>query len=96
MVSVSTDILRAAVISYSLRGDEFLLMSAQTDESYKLNAVSHGARTIVVFDEASLPVVKDAIATAREDLICPPNLVVCDNYIGEKSILLLKRELGLD
>lgn len=37
-----------------------------------------------------------AIATTREDLICPPKLVVCDNYIGEKSILLLKRELGLD
>jgi GntR family transcriptional regulator len=50
----------------------------------------------VVFDEASLPTVKEAIAEAREDLIRPPKLVVCDNYIGEKSINLLKRELGLD
>ncbi|MGB5973310.1 MAG: GntR family transcriptional regulator [Nodosilinea sp.] len=97
MVSVSSGILRAAeVISYSLRGDEILLMSAQTDDPYKLSAVIHSAQTIVVFDEASLPTVKEAIAEAREDLIRPPKLVVCDNYIGEKSILVLKRELGLD
>jgi GntR family transcriptional regulator len=54
------------------------------------------AQTIVVFDEASLPAVKKNITDAREDLIRPPHLIVCDNYIGEKSINLLKRELGLD
>jgi GntR family transcriptional regulator len=97
MVSVSSGILRAAeVISYSLRGDEILLMSAQPDDAYKLNAVIHSAQTIVVFDEASLPTVKEAIAAARDDLIRAPKLIICDNYIGEKSILLLKRELGLD
>jgi len=88
--------LREQVISYSLRGDEILLMSAQTDDYYKLNAMIHSARTIVVFDEASLSAVKDALAEAREDLIRPPKRVVCGNYIGEKLILLLKRELGLD
>ncbi len=97
MVSVSSGILRAAaVISYSLRGDEILLMSAQPDDAYKLNALIHSAQTIVVFDEASLPTVKEAIADARDDLIRAPKLIICDNYIGEKSILLLKRELGLD
>ncbi len=97
MVSLSSGILRAAeVISYSLRGDEILLMTAQTDDGYKLNAVVHSAQTIVVFDEASLPTVKQAIAEAREDLIRAPHLIVCDNYIGDKSINLLKRELGLD
>lgn len=97
MVSLSTGILRAAeVISYSLRGDDILVMTAQTDDTYKLNAVVHSAQTIVVFDEASLPAVKRIITQVREDLIRPPQLIVCDNYIGEKSIHLLKRELGLD
>jgi GntR family transcriptional regulator len=97
MVSLSSGILRAAeVISYSLRGDEILLMTAQTEDTYKLNAVVHSAQTIVVFDETSLPTVKQAIAEAREDLIRAPHLIVCDNYIGDKSINLLKRELGLD
>lgn len=97
MVSLSSGILRAAeVISYSLRGDEILLMTAQTEDAYKLNAVVHSAQTIVVFDETSLPTVKQTIAEAREDLIRAPHLIVCDNYIGDKSINLLKRELGLD
>lgn len=97
MVSLSSGILRAAeVIAYSLRGDGVVVMTAQAEDAYKLNAVVRGAQTIVVFDQASLPAVKQAIAAARDDLIRPPQLVVCDNYIGEKSINLLKRELGLE
>ncbi|MEB3269624.1 MAG: GntR family transcriptional regulator [Leptolyngbya sp.] len=97
MVSLSSGILRAAeVIAYSLRGDGIIVMTAQAEDAYKLNAVVRGAQTIVVFDQASFPAVKQAIAAAREDLIRPPQLVVCDNYIGEKSINLLKRELGLE
>ncbi|MEL6385554.1 MAG: GntR family transcriptional regulator, partial [Cyanobacteria bacterium J06626_18] len=42
------------------------------------------------------PAVKQAIENARDELIRSPQTVVCDNYIGEKSINLLKRELGLD
>jgi GntR family transcriptional regulator len=71
-------------------------MTAQTEDAYKLNALVHSAQTIVVFDQTSLPSVKQAIASAREDLIRAPQIVVCDNYIGEKSINLLKRELGLE
>jgi len=97
MVSLSTGILRAAeVISYSLRGEDILLMKAQPHEGKKLDAVVRSAQTIVVFDQASLPAVRQAINAARNDLIRPPQIVVCDNYIGEKSISLLKRELGLD
>ena len=97
MVSLSSGILRAAeVISYSLRGDDILVMTAQSDDSYKLGSVVRSAQTIVVFDQSSLPAVKQAVNEAREDLIRPPKLIVCDNYIGEKSINLLKRELGLD
>jgi GntR family transcriptional regulator len=39
--------------------------------------------------------VKAAILAAREDLIRPPELICSENYIGTKSINLLKRELGL-
>ena len=97
MVSLSPGILRAAeVISYSLRGDQILVMTAQTNDAYKLEALARSAQTIVVFDQASLPAVKQAISSAREDLIRPPQVICCENYNGEKSISLLKRELGLD
>ncbi|HEY9762032.1 MAG TPA: GntR family transcriptional regulator, partial [Trichocoleus sp.] len=97
MVSLSSGILRAAeVISYSLRGDDILVMTAQADDTYKLSNVVRSAQTIVVFDQSSLPAVKNVIQAVREDLIRPPHLIICDNYIGEKSINLLKRELGLD
>jgi GntR family transcriptional regulator len=97
LVSLSSGILRAAeVIIHSLRGDELLVMTAQTDDAYKLNAIVRSAQTIVAFDQASHPVIKTAIASAREDLIRPPDVMTCDNYIGTKSINLLKRELGLE
>lgn len=97
MVSISSGILRAAeVISYSLRGDDILVMTAQADDGYKLSALVRSAQTIVVFDDVSLPTVKQAINDARHDLIRPPQLVVCDNYIANESLPKLRRELGLD
>ncbi|MFE4107034.1 GntR family transcriptional regulator [Almyronema epifaneia] len=97
MVSISSGILRAAeVIAYSLRGDDILVTTAQADDAYKLKALIRSANTIFVFDQTSLPLVKEAIAEAREDLIRPPQIICSDNYVGEKSISLLKRELGLD
>ncbi|NJL84715.1 MAG: GntR family transcriptional regulator [Leptolyngbyaceae cyanobacterium SM1_1_3] len=97
MVSISSGILRAAeVIVYSLRGDDVLVTTAQADDAYKLKALVRSANTLFVFDQTSLPLVKEAIAEAREDLIRPPQIICSDNYIGEKSIALLKRELGLD
>lgn len=96
MVSLSSGILRAAeVILHSLRGDDLLVMTAQADDAYKLAAIVRSAHTIVC-DQASAETLKTAIQTARDDLIRPPKVISCDNYIGEKSILLLKRELGLD
>lgn len=97
MVSISSGILRASeVITYSLRGDDILVMTAQTDDTYKLQALVRTANTIFVFDQSSYPVVKKVIADSRNDLIRPPQVVCSENYIGEKSINLLKRELGLD
>ncbi len=96
LVSLSTGILRAAsVIVYSLRGDDILALTAQTEDAYKLNSLVRSAQTILL-DAPSVPAVKQAIAAAREDLIRPPQLVVCNSYIGEQSTQTLKRELGLE
>lgn len=96
IVSLSSGILRAAeVIIYSLRGDELLVMTAQTEDAYKINAIVRSSQYISC-DQASISVVKAAIQTAREDLIRPPQIIAYDNYIGTKSINLLKRELGLE
>ena len=95
-VSLSSGILRAAeVIIHSLRGDELLIMTAQTDDEYKLKSIVRNAQ-VVVCDQASNLAVKAAIQAVRDDIIRPPKVECCENYIGEKSISLLKRELGLD
>ena len=95
LVSLSSGILRAAeVIIHSLRGDDLLVMTAQKGDNYKLSALVRSARTIIS-DRASFPAVKSALAEERDEIIRPPQLVCCENYIGLKSINLLKRELGL-
>ena len=96
LVSLSSGILRAAeVIVHSLMGDDILVLTAQSSDEYKLNAIVRAAATIIC-DQASYDDVKAAIQSAREDLIRAPQVLCCENYIGTKSINLLKRELGLD
>lgn len=97
LVSLSPGILRASeVIVHSLRGESLLLMTAQTADTYRLNAIVRSAQTIFSFDQASCNAVKAAVNAAREDLIRAPQIICCENYIGTKSISLLKRELGLE
>lgn len=96
LVSLSSGILRAAeVIVHSLMGDDILVLTAQSSDEYKLNAIVRAAATIIC-DQASFDDVKAAIQSARDDLIRAPQVLCCENYIGTKSINLLKRELGLD
>lgn len=95
LVSLSSGILRASeVIIHSLRGDDLLVMTAQVKDTYKLTAMVRSAHTIIC-DQASAANVKAAVAASREDIIRPPQLIISDNYIGNQSINLLKRELGL-
>jgi GntR family transcriptional regulator len=82
------------VIIHSLRGDELLLMTAQLKDTYKLNALVRSAQTIIS-DQASYETVKATVLAARDDIIRPPEVILSENYIGIKSINLLKRELGL-
>lgn len=95
IVSLSSGILRAAeVIVHSLRGDELLVLTAQLGDAYKLNAIVKSAQ-LIISDQVSSPTVEAAVQAAREDLIRAPRLMRCGDYIGDKSITLLKRELGL-
>ena len=97
IVSLSSGTVGVAeVIIHSLRGDDLLVMTAQVNDKYKMNAMVRGAQTIFSFDDVSSAAVKATISAAREDIIRPPQLVYCENFIVSKSVSLLKRELGLE
>ncbi|NEQ68354.1 MAG: GntR family transcriptional regulator [Symploca sp. SIO1B1] len=96
IVSISSGILQVVgILTYSLRGDDLLVMTAQAKDKYKLNALVRSAQTIGALDQTSYQAAQEAISAARDEIIRPPKLVRCGNYIGTKSINLLKRELGL-
>lgn len=95
IVSLSSGIVRVAeLFIHSLRGDELLVMTTQLGDAYKLNAIVKSAQ-LIISDQASFAPVEAAVQAMREDIIRPPRLICCENYIGTKSIDLLKRELGL-
>jgi GntR family transcriptional regulator len=95
LISLSEGILNIAeIMVHSLRGDDLLVMTAQVGDTEKLNAVIRTSQTILC-DRASRPIAKQAIAAARDELIRLPDLINSEAYIGEKSINLLKRELGV-
>lgn len=95
IVSLSDGILRVAeILIHSLRGDDLLVMSAQVSEVEKLKSIVRNAHSIIS-DRASYPIVQRTISKLRDDLIRVPDVICSENYIGEKSINLLRRELGL-
>jgi GntR family transcriptional regulator len=96
IVSVSSGILRATeVIIHGIRGDELLVMTSQPKDTYKLHAIVKRAHLIFCSDQISSTAVQNAVQVVVDDIIRPPKIVRSDNYIGEKSISLLRRELGL-
>ncbi|NDJ16052.1 GntR family transcriptional regulator [Myxacorys almedinensis] len=97
IVSLSSGTVGVAeVIIHSLRGDDLLVMTAQVNDRYKLNAIVRSAQTIFSFDEISCATVKATVSAAREDIIRPPRVICCENFVVSKSVSLLKRELGLE
>ncbi|WP_013322194.1 GntR family transcriptional regulator [Gloeothece verrucosa] len=95
IVSLSDGILRVAeILIHSLRGEDLLVMSAQVSETEKLMSIVRTSQTIIS-DQDSYPIVQRAIESVRDDLIRLPEIICSKNYIGEKSINLLRRELGL-
>ena len=95
IVSLSEGTLNiAASIVNSQRGDDLLVLTAPAKDRERLQAVIRTAHTIIS-GPSSYDLVKEEIMAIREDLIRIPEVIRSDNYIGEKSIELLKRELGL-
>ena len=95
IVSLSPGILTIAeILIHSLRGESLFLKSALVSDRSKLRSLVRTARTIIT-DPASEPIVRQAIEAERHDLIRMPEIICSEHYIGEKSIAILKRELGL-
>lgn len=95
IVSLSPGILGIAeILIHSLRGEDLLLKTALASDSQKLRALARTARTIIA-DPASEAIVKQAIAREREHLIRAPEVICTEHYVGQESIRILRRELGL-
>lgn len=95
IVSLSPGIIRVAeILIQSLRGEEVLIITAQASDLARLKILVRSAQTIIT-DPSSYPIVKQMILTVRDDLIRLPQIIQSQQYIGEPSINLLKRELGL-
>ncbi len=95
IVSLSPGIIRVAeILIHSLRGDDLLLITAQASDRHQLLTLVRSAQTIMS-DPASYSLVREAVLSVRDDIIRPPDIICSQSYIGETSIDLLKRELGL-
>lgn len=95
IVSLSSGILRVAeMMVQSLRGNEVSTIIAQPNDHRRLKSLVSRAHTIIS-DNHSYVAVKKMILATQADLIRPPKLICSDNYIGDKSIQLLKQELGI-
>ena len=95
IVSLSEGTLNiASSIVNSQRGEDLLVLTSAANDRDRLRAVIRAAHTIVT-GYISYDLVKAEIVAMREDLIRIPDVIRTESYIGEKSIELLKRELGL-
>ncbi|WP_017292989.1 GntR family transcriptional regulator [Geminocystis herdmanii] len=96
IVSLSAGILRVAeILAHSLRGNDITVMTAQGNNHQRLRNLVRCAYTIIC-DPHSYLMVKQTLKEVQYDLIRPPEIICSNSYIGEKSIELLKRELGTE
>ena len=95
LVSISPGILRAAeVILHSMRGNELLLMTANPDVSSRLLALLRAA-SHVLCDRPSLPLVEQSLRQNRSQLMRLPQVHCAESYLGNATIDLLRKEIGL-
>ena len=85
----------AASIVNSQRGDDLLVLTSSLSDRDRLRAVIRASHTIIT-GYTSYDLVRAEIVAMREDLIRIPDIISTDSYIGEKSIQLLQRELGIN
>ncbi len=94
LVCISSGVLRAAeVVLHSFRGDDLLMVTSNPTDTQKLRAIAKAA-DLIICDQASHEPVKAAVKAARPDRIRPPEVICTGNYIDERSLDQLKRELG--
>ena len=95
IISLSEGILKiAASIANSQRGNDLLILTAHPGDRHKFHAVVRTAHTIIV-GPSSYDLVKKAIVDSQQDLIRFPEVICSNNYINEKSIETLKKQLDL-
>lgn len=95
IVSISSGILNAIELFFhGLRGEDLLVLTTQRDDTPRLRAIVRGAQ-LVISDQASYETLKQTVQQMRQDLIRPPQLACCEQYIKPESISMLRRELGL-
>ena len=95
IVSISPGLLRAAeIIIHSMRGNEIIIMTTNSDNSSRLLALLK-ASNYIVCDGPSLLVVEDALLKNRSQLIRVPQIVCSKNYLSVETINQLKTEIGV-
>lgn len=95
LVSLSSGILRvAAMIIYSLRGNDLRVVTAQVGDRRRLQSLIRTCQTIIC-DPPSTPLVEQMIRLLWDDLIRKPQIIPSKNYLSEESLDLLRRELDL-
>ncbi len=95
IVSLSAGVLRVAeMLVHSLRGDDITVITAQANDRRKLNNLVRSAYTIIC-DPNSYAIVKKTWHSLQSEMIRPPKIICSNSYVGEKSIELLKQELGI-
>lgn len=95
IISLSESILKiAASIVNSQRGEDLLVLTALPEDRARLMAVVRTAHTLVV-GPSSYELVREAISSIKSDLIRIPDIVCSNNFINEKSIAVLKKQLNL-
>ncbi len=95
IVSLSGGILRVAeILIHSLRGDDISTITASIHDQRKLYHLIRCSH-LIMCDRNCYGIVKKALDIIQEELIRMPKIICSNNYIGEKSIQLLKKELGI-
>jgi GntR family transcriptional regulator len=90
VVSLSPGILRIVeIFVHSLRGQEILVLTAQLEDTYSLNAILQNAH-LVMTDESSFPSIQQQSKHLRIDRSCPLPIHCVESYIAAGSILALK------
>lgn len=93
IVSLSLGILRTAeTLVQSFYGDKIFILTASINDQLKLKNLVRRCHTIIS-DINSLAIVKKTVLDLQKDLIRCPKIIQSENYIDQKSIDLLKREL---